>query len=513
MQLIIDKPNPKQEIFFRAKNKYIAYGGARGGGKSWAMRTKCVLLALNYDGIQILLLRRTLGELRENHLMPMRKMLEGIAKYRTAEKDFRFPNGSRIKLGYCDTESDVLQYQGQAYEVIGLEEATHFTEKQFTALTESNRISGNMNKEFSPRMYFTCNPGGVGHDWVKRLFVDRNYRENEEEKDYIFIKSLVYDNHFLMNNNPEYVQTLERLPEKRKRAMLYGDWDAFEGQFFEEFRNNSDGYLTRLNTHVIEPFDVPYPWIIYRSFDWGYSRPFSCGWWAIDFNGIAYRILELYGCCPNSSNEGVKWTSHKVFQEIKRIENEHKWLKGKMIRGIADPSIWQVNGGEAIIEAADKNGVHFEKADNSRIPGWQQVRNRLAFDENGIPMLYVFNNCKAFIRTFPTLVYDTNKVEDLNTDGEDHIADECLIGTTLIHTDKGTKHIQDLVNTNGKVLSSDNKYHAYHDCRRTKKQADVYTITLEDGTTITGTANHPLLTTSGEWVCLSDAVGKDIKVI
>ena len=149
----IPAPNEKQEMFLADEHKITAYGGARGGGKSWAMRMKLILLALNYSGIQILLLRRTLAELRENHLLPMTAILKDIAKYVASEKEFRFPNGSRIKLGYCESVNDVLQFQGQAYEVIGLEEATHFTEFQFQALTESNRYAGCMTEKFSPRMY------------------------------------------------------------------------------------------------------------------------------------------------------------------------------------------------------------------------------------------------------------------------------------------------------------------------------------------------------------------------
>ena len=154
---------PKQIEFCKATNKYICYGGSRGGGKSYISRIKMCLLALNYSGIQILLLRRTLKELRENHVMQLQKILKGIAQYKDATKEFIFPNGSRIVLGYCDAEKDVLNYQGQAYEVIVLEEATMFTEFQYQALTESNRMSGNMKEQFIPRMYFTCNPGGVGH--------------------------------------------------------------------------------------------------------------------------------------------------------------------------------------------------------------------------------------------------------------------------------------------------------------------------------------------------------------
>ena len=182
---------PKQKQFCLATNKYICYGGARGGGKSHVIRIKLPLLAFNYPGIQILLLRRTLKELRENHQLQLQKMLKGIADFKESTKEFLFPNGSRIVLGYCDNEKDVLQYQGQAYEVIAMEEATHFTEFQFQSLTESNRMSGNLKEEFVPRMYFTCNPGGVGHAWVKRLFIDRDYKATENPNDYKFIPSLV----------------------------------------------------------------------------------------------------------------------------------------------------------------------------------------------------------------------------------------------------------------------------------------------------------------------------------
>ena len=180
-------PFPPQEKFFLAKARRIAYGGARGGGKSFAMRAKLVLLALRYPGIQILLLRRTFPELRENHINPLQRWLYGFARYKDSTKEFLFPSGSRIKLGYLSEEGDTLQYQGQAYEVIGMEEATQFSESQYYAMTECCRLAGQLKEKFTPRMYFTCNPGGVGHAWVKRLFIDRRYREGEREEDYVFI--------------------------------------------------------------------------------------------------------------------------------------------------------------------------------------------------------------------------------------------------------------------------------------------------------------------------------------
>ena len=423
VNLSIPPPNPKQEQFFKARARYIAYGGARAGGKSWAMRVKFVLLCLRYSGIQILLLRRTLPELTENHVNPLLIMLKGIAKYNKQEKVFSFPNGARLKLGYCANEADVLQYQGQAYDVIGMEEATMFTEFQYNCLRESNRSSGLMAEHFAPRMYLTMNPGGVGHHWVKRLFVDRVYKDKERPDDYIFIPAKVYDNKAFMDRDPDYVAQLESLPEKRRKMMLLGDWSSVEGAFFEEFVNDPTHYEDRVWTHVISPFEPKASWKIYRSFDFGYNKPFSVGYWTVDEDGVIYRILEWYGC-TETDNEGLRIPPNQIFEEVARLEREHPWLKGRKISGVADPSIWDASRGESVAESASKHGIFFTPGDNERIAGWMQVHYRLAFDENGFPMMYVFSNCKGFIRTIPALQYDDHKVEDLDTEGEDHVADE-----------------------------------------------------------------------------------------
>jgi hypothetical protein len=255
---------------------------------------------------------------------------------------------------------------------------------------------------------------------VKRLFIDRHYNDGENPDDYSFIQAGVKDNVALMASDPDYIKYLEALPPKLRKAWLDGDWDVYEGQFFEEFIDRPD---MESFTHVIEPFEIPDDWKIYRSFDWGYAKPFSCGWWAVDHDGVVYRILELYGC-TNTPNEGVKWIPDKVFDEIHRIETEHRWLRGKQIIGVADPAIWDAQTGESIADTAAKHQVWFKKGDHQRIPGWMQMHYRLAFDENGRSMMYIFKNCKAFIRTVPLLQYDEHRVEDIDTDGEDHVADE-----------------------------------------------------------------------------------------
>ncbi|MFQ7727750.1 MAG: phage terminase large subunit, partial [Ruthenibacterium lactatiformans] len=255
MQWDIGKPNPRQIEFFKARARFIAYGGARGGGKSWAVRKKAAGLALSYPGAGILIVRRTFPELRENHILPMTADLAGVARYRT-RTDPSFPGGSRIVFGYCSSESDVLQYQGQEYDVIFMDEATQFTEFQFTTLTACLRGAN----DFPKRFYLTCNPGGVGHAWVKRLFIDRRYKKTEHPEDYVFIAANVYDNHALMAHDPDYVRMLENLPEEQCRAWLLGQWDIFEGQYFAEFDRN---------VHVCRPYGIPAHWRRYVTLDYG----------------------------------------------------------------------------------------------------------------------------------------------------------------------------------------------------------------------------------------------------
>ena len=240
----------------------------------------------------------------------------------------------------------------------------------------------------------------------------------------VFVPSTVFDNKILLANDPGYLTRLAALPEKERRALLYGDWDCFAGQVFTEWRNDPEHYADRIGTHVVEPFAIPPSWRIVRGFDWGYSRPFSVGWYAFDNDGRMYRIRELYGC-SGSPNEGVRWGAEQVARRIREIEQDDPNLRGRFITGVADPAIRQKNGGESIAELMEKQGVYWDRADNSRLAGKAQMHARLAFDDTGVPMFYVFSTCRHFIRTFPELVYDAADVEDIDTDGEDHIYDEC----------------------------------------------------------------------------------------
>lgn len=434
MRFRMQTPQPKQIEFLNARVGNVCFGGARGGGKSWVVRTKCKCACLFFPGIKTLIVRRTYPELYRNHIRILRRELIDVAKYNDKEKLIEWENGSTISFMYCKNDKDVDMLQGAEFDMIFFDEATQLSEYQMTTISACCRGTN----DFPKRIYYTCNPGGQGHAYIKRLFITKEYKEDEDPEDYLFIQSLVTDNYILMNKDPKYLKKLDRLPEKLKRAWRYGDWDIFEGMFFDEFRTKPDirqcaehdidpdvALKQRRWTHVIDPFNIPNDWIIYRSFDWGSFRPFSCGWWAVDHKGTLYRILEYYGCKEGEANTGLKMTSDEVFAEIHKFESEHEWLKGKQIHGVADPAIWiKDHTGISIYDTAVANGVYFSKGDNSRVPGWEQVHNRLKFDKAGYPKMYIFNTCKDFIRTIPLLMHDEHKVEDVDTDGEDHIADE-----------------------------------------------------------------------------------------
>ena len=417
--LTIPYPNEKQRLFLESRKKYIAFGGARGGGKSWAVRTKAKLLALHYAGIRLLIVRRTYQELESNHIRQLRAELYNIAQYKAATRTFTFPNGSTLEFGYCAGDGDMDRYQGSEYDVIFLDECTQLREQWMRQFAACLRGVNN----FPKRIYYTCNPGGPGHSYIKRLFIDRRFEPGEEPENYSFVQALVTDNRALMRRQPEYLKQLETLPPKLREAWLYGPWDVYEGQFFEDFRDVPEHYQDRQWTHVIEPFAPDKGWTVCRSYDFGYGKPFSCAWWAVDYDGVIYRILELYGC-TRTPNEGVKWTPDRQFAEIRRIETEHPWLKGREITGVADPAIWDASRGESVAQTAARYGVYCTPGDNERIAGWMQCHYRLQFDENGYPRMYVFKNCKAFIRTVPLMLYSQTPPEDLDTAMEDHVCDE-----------------------------------------------------------------------------------------
>lgn len=418
-EINLGKPNKKQALMFQAKTRHIGYGGARGGGKSWAVRAKAVMLAFRYPGIRIGIARKTYPELTANHINILREQLYGIVRYNDKDKLMRFPNGSTITFRYCAADKDLDSWQGQEFDVLFLDEAGLFPEEHIKKMIACVRGAN----DFPKRVYYTMNPGGVSHGYLKRLFIDKKYEEGERAEDYTFIQALVQDNTALMESDPDYIKQLEMLPPKLRDAWLYGSWDVFEGVFFEDFRDDPDGYDTRQWTHVINPFKIPDYWKIYRSYDYGYAKPFSVGYWAVSEKDVVYRIAEFYGC-TRTPNEGVKWDAMTQAVKIKEYEDGHPLLKGKHIEGIADPAIFAEDGGESVADTMRRAGIYFYPGDNSRIAGWMQFHYRMAFDGQGYPRMYIFNTCKAFIRTIPLQMYDEKRAEDLDTDLEDHVADE-----------------------------------------------------------------------------------------
>lgn len=383
-------PNPKQAAFFQARTRFVAYGGARGGGKSWAVRQKASLMALRYPGIRILLLRRTFPELRENHILPLQASLRGAAEYRESSKAFLFPGGSRLRFGYCDKETDVLQYQGQEYDVIFLDEATQFTEFQFQTLTACLRGAN----DFPKRFYLTCNPGGVGHEWVKRLFVAREYRRSERPEDYTFIRASVYDNEALLKKDPGYVRLLENLPGDIRRAWLAGDWDVYAGQYFPEFREE---------VHVLDPFPIPDGWRRYFAMDYGLDM--LAGYWiAMDGDGNAYVYREIFqpDLIISEAAERIRTMTGSDPVEV--------WL--------APPDLWnrRQDTGRSVADIFAEQGMVLTKAKNDRIQGWFDLKEWLKPIPGGkgksAARLRIFRGCGNLIRSFGAIQADPKRPGD-----------------------------------------------------------------------------------------------------
>lgn len=413
-----------QAEFVNAKADEVLFGGAAGGGKSYGQLVDALLYALKYPKSKQLILRRTYPELEHSLILTSLEFFpRDVCKYSSTTKKWGFVNGSVIEFGFCAAQTDVIRYQGAEYDVVRFDELTHFTEDQYTYLI--SRIRGV--NDYPKMVKSSTNPGGIGHNWVKRRFIEgfeprKTYTDEKTGVKRVFIPSYVTDNVFLMRADKGYINRLNQLPEKEKKALLCGEWDVYDGQVFAEWRNSPIGKLTRRHTHVISPFEIPDNWRRYRAFDFGYSKPFAVSWYAVDGDGRAYNYRELYGC-TGQPDTGVRWTAQKIAEEIKAIEDKEE--KGRHITGIADPAIWNSTGAEegSIAEMMQKCGVYFEKGKHDRLAGKMQVHYRLAFDDDGLPMIYFFDICKNIIRTLPQLMYDPIRPEDVDTRGEDHLYD------------------------------------------------------------------------------------------
>ena len=389
MEVRLGRPQPKQREFMLARKKYVAFGGARGGGKSWAVREKAKRLALKWPGIKILIIRKTYTDLRDNHIIPLKADLpEALAPYKEADKSFCFCNGSRIKCSYFANDSDALKYQGQEYDIIFLEEATQFTELVFNVLKACLRGANN----FPKRMYLTCNPDGVGFLWVKRLFVSREYLKDEDPDDFLFIQSLVDDNEILKRRNPDYIKQLDSLPDGMRERWRYGSWDVAEGQYFPEFRRD---------IHVCLPFAIPREWRRYISIDYGLDM-LAAYWIAVDNNNRCYVYREL--CRPDLP---IGRAAHAVLDMCEESENIYAVL--------APPDLWnrsqETGKSKALLFA--ESGLELTCSNNDREAGWLAIKELLSTDAEGESRLQIFSTCPQLIRHLPELMRDPKHPSDV----------------------------------------------------------------------------------------------------
>lgn len=423
-------PTKKQCMYHSSNADELLYGGAAGGGKSKATVMEALQLCLENPKTNAYLFRKTYPELRDTLIAEaLSSIPQELGKYNESKHTFFLGNGSQIRFRHCNSDKDRFNYQGAEIHWLFMDELTHFSKVVYDYL--KTRLRANIKLGIKPKTRCTSNPGGVGHGWVKSYFIDSGEPFKMQERKVVsttlgkektikvqYIPAYATDNPHITD---DYIFELEQKPEALRKALLFGDWNVFEGQVFTEWRNephNED----RKFTHVIEPFKIPKEWVKFRSFDYGYSRPFSVGWWAVDYDGRLYRYREWYGC-TGEPNVGLKLSPKEMGEGIREREKEDGY-----ITGYADPAIWSKDRGESIAEIMMKEGVHWIKADNDRLNGKMQLHNRFKFDDEGYPMIYCFSTCTHSIRTIPNIPYSETKVEDVDTESEDHAYDEWRYG-------------------------------------------------------------------------------------
>lgn len=387
MELSITK---RQKAFIDASSGEVLFGGAAGGGKSYGQLVDALLFALKFPRSKQLILRRTLPELDKSLVRCALELYpREIFTYKASKHEGYFQNGSVIDFGYCDSENDVYRYQSAEYDVIRFDELTHFTEQMYVYLISRVRGANTYPKQIKS----STNPGGVGHTWVKRRFIDIG-PPNEEHEGKIFIPSLVTDNSFLMKNDPGYIKRLKRLSKKDREALLYGNWDIFDGQYFTEWKRE---------IHVISPFDIPAAWRRYFVMDYGLDM--LAGYWiAVDIHGRAYVYREIY-----ESGLIISEAARKICEATKE----------KIYAYIAPPDLWnrRQDTGKSAARIFAENGVPVIAAKNDRVQGWYNLKEWLSpfRNETGEMCAYlrIFSNCTNLIRTLPALGVDSKNPNDV----------------------------------------------------------------------------------------------------
>ncbi len=387
--------NPKQELFYQSRTPYTAYGGAKGGGKTHAVRTKAIGGAIRWPGIRILIVRRTYPELQQNHIEPILKIVpQEAAGYNSTHHTLRFINGSVIKFGHYNSATAEQEYQGQEYDWIFIDEATQFTEREFRYLGGCLRGTCAAPKRF----YITCNPGGVGHRWVKRLFIDRDFKAHADEPercenpdDYTFIPATVEDNEHLLQSSPSYLAMLSNLPESMRRAYRFGDWNALSGAYFPE--------LSR-GRHMTVPICIPDSWLRYRALDYGLDM-LACLWIAVDDNGRCwvYRELKEPGLVVSDASRRIAALTPP----------------GERIAAtFAPPDIWsrQKDTGRTMAALFFKAGVPIVRADSSRVHGHMLIKDMLLDRPDGRPGLLFFETCRELVADLQAIQADETNPSD-----------------------------------------------------------------------------------------------------
>jgi hypothetical protein len=414
----------------------VVYGGARGGGKTDASLGDFALHAREYGAnAKGLFVRRTRVALEPTIERARQLYLPVGAEWRQQRSLFRWPSGAVLYFRHLNRDADADAYQGHDYTRVYVEELTQFPHPSpVDKLKATLRSAAGVPSAFRA----TCNPGGPGHTWVKARYIDPGAWEVIEEvfespfdgqqirlsRQYIPAK--LTDNPLLLANDPLYVAKLQQSGSAQLvRAWLEGDWSIVEGAFFDNWSSARN---------VVEPFAVPADWTRFRSLDWGSARPFSVGWWAVAGEttragrvaiprGALVRYREWYGR-GSKPNEGLKMAAEAVARGI--VERE---AGERIAYGVADPAIFASDGGPSIGERMFNEGLSWRRADNARVArggaigGWDQMRARISGDADG-PGLVVFSTCLDFIRTVPVLQHDAARPEDVDTNAEDHAADE-----------------------------------------------------------------------------------------
>jgi hypothetical protein len=425
---------PFSEVFF---------GGARGGGKTDGVLGKWALKERRYGkAFNAIMFRRT--TVSSEDAIDRSKQIFGPlgGVFHEAKLRWKMPNGGRVAFAYLDSVQDAQEYQGRNLTDAWIEEAGQYPnsdpiDRLFGVLRSAARVP--------VQMILTANPGGAGQHWLAERYglipfprgpkvVSRRLPNGGLHRAAV-IPSRITDNVVLLDADPGYLDRLQLVGSAALvRAWLEGDWAAVEGAFFD---------CWDARKHVVSPFVIPPDWLRFRSFDWGSAAPFSVGWWAVAGDerrlgsdasgrnndlrpsiprGALIRYREWYG--SSGPNKGLKLTTEDVAAGIKeRSEGE------TYAYSVADPAIFAEDGGPSRAEVFGKYEIHFNRADNKRVAGagamggWDEMRQRMK-GQDGVPMLYVFDTCRDFIRTVPVLPHDPNRAEDVDTNAEDHIADE-----------------------------------------------------------------------------------------